>query len=167
MTFRVGQGFDVHPFSTDAGRRLVLGGVVVPEGPGLAGHSDADVVAHAVSDALLGGAGLGDLGQLFPDSDPAWAGADSIELLRQVIGRVASSGYSVENVDCTVVAERPRLATLTAAMEARLGEAVGGPVSVKATRAEGLGAIGRAEGIAGLAVVLLRRTTEGPAPGAP
>jgi 2-C-methyl-D-erythritol 2,4-cyclodiphosphate synthase len=150
---RVGQGFDVHPFSPDPARVLVLGGVAL-DGPGLTGHSDADVVAHAVADALLGAAGLGDMGQHFPDTDPAWAGADSLVLLRQVVALLGPD-WGVANVDCSVVLEAPKLAPHRAAMEAALSAAVGAPVSVKATRAEGLGAIGRGEGIACWAVALL------------
>ena len=119
-TSRVGIGFDVHPFSDDPERVLVLGGVRVEGSPGLAGHSDADVVAHAVADALLGAAGLGDLGSLFPDTDPAWAGADSCDLLAEVVARVAGEGWTVANVDCSVVTEAPRLAPHKAAMEERL-----------------------------------------------
>jgi 2-C-methyl-D-erythritol 2,4-cyclodiphosphate synthase len=152
---RIGQGFDIHAFSDDPGRHLVLGGVVVPEGRGLVGHSDADALAHAVADALLGAAGLGDLGGHFPDSDPRWAGSDSIDLLARVVAMVAEAGLVAVNVDCTVVAESPRLSPHTAAMAARLGAAVGAPVSVKATRPEGLGALGRSEGVACLAVALL------------
>jgi 2-C-methyl-D-erythritol 2,4-cyclodiphosphate synthase len=158
---RVGQGFDVHPFSDDPTRPLVLGGVVVEGAPGLSGHSDADAIAHACADALLGAAGLGDLGQHFPDTDPAWRGADSLELLGEVTARLRAAGWVVGNVDCTVLCERPPLADHRPAMEARLGEAVGAPVSVKATRGEGLGAIGRGEGIACLAVALVTTSTEG------
>ena len=158
---RIGQGFDVHAFSEDPGRVLVLGGVAIPGSRGLAGHSDADAVAHAVADAVLGAAGLGDLGRHFPDTDPAWAGADSIGLLAEVTARAAAAGYRAVNADCTIVAEAPRLAPHTGRMAERLGEALGAPVSVKATRAEGLGAVGRAEGIACMAVVLL--TEIGPA----
>src|SRR5206468_11997730 len=104
---RVGLGFDVHPFSDDPTRALILGGVDLPGERGLAGHSDADVVAHAIADALLGAAGLGDLGDHFPDSDPAWAGADSLVLVRDVVARVADAGWRTVNVDCTVVLERP------------------------------------------------------------
>ena len=107
---RVGQGFDVHPFSDDPARRLVLGGVVFDGERGLAGHSDADVIAHAVTDALLGAAGLGDIGQHFPDTDPALAGADSIELLRRAVADVRAAGWEPGNVDCTVVLEAPKLA---------------------------------------------------------
>ena len=152
---RVGQGFDVHPFSDDPARPLVLGGVTFPEGPGLAGHSDADVVAHAVTDALLGAAGLGDIGQHFPDTDPAWAGADSLDLLGRAVADVRAAGWEPQNVDCTVVLERPKLAPHRAAMCERLTVAVGAPVTIKGKRAEGLGALGRAEGVACLAVALV------------
>ncbi|HEX7276682.1 MAG TPA: 2-C-methyl-D-erythritol 2,4-cyclodiphosphate synthase [Acidimicrobiales bacterium] len=152
---RVGLGFDVHPFSDDPTRRLVLGGVHLPGERGLAGHSDADVVAHAIADALLGAGGLGDLGQHFPDTDPAWAGADSLAILAAVVGLLAGAGWSVGNVDCTVVLEAPKLAPHRAQMVARLAGAVGADVSVKATRAEGLGAIGRGEGVACWAVALV------------
>ena len=154
-SLRVGQGFDVHRFSGDPGRPLVLGGVTVPGAAGLAGHSDADVVAHAVAEALLGAAGLGDLGRHFPASDPAWAGADSMELLGRVSDMVGAQGMALVNADCTVVCERPRLVDHTDAMARRLEGVLGAPVSVKAKRAEGLGAIGRVEGIACVAVVLL------------
>ncbi len=157
MATRVGMGFDVHPFVDDPGRRLVLGGVVVDAERALAGHSDADVVTHAVADALLGAAGLGDLGQLFPDTDPAWRGADSSVLLAEVVRLVTEEGWAVANVDCSVVLDAPRLAPHKAAMEATLGEVVGAPVSVKAKRPEGLGALGRGEGIACWAVALIER----------
>ena len=155
MNVRVGQGFDVHPWSDDPGRRLVLGGVVLDGERGLAGHSDADVVAHAVADALLGAAGLGDIGTHFPDTDPRWRGADSLTLLARVVGLVGAEGWSISNVDTTVILEAPKLAPHRAAIEERLTEVVGGPVSVKAKRAEGLGALGRGEGVACLAVALL------------
>jgi 2-C-methyl-D-erythritol 2,4-cyclodiphosphate synthase len=152
---RVGQGFDIHRFSGAPGRPLVLGGVTIPGVAGLAGHSDADVVAHALADALLGAAGLGDMGRHFPDTDPQWAGADSLALLAQVGTLVGAEGLRVMNGDCTVVCERPRLADHTDEMGRRLGAVLGAPVSVKATRAEGLGALGRVEGIACLAVALV------------
>ena len=151
---RVGMGFDVHPFSSEPHRRLVLGGVEL-EGAGLAGHSDADVVAHAVADALLGAAGQGDLGALFPDHDPAFAGADSLVLLTEAVELIAASGWAPLNVDCSVVAEAPRLAEHLPTMAARLTEVVGAPVSVKAKRAEGLGALGRREAVACWAVALV------------
>ena len=157
MDVRVGQGFDVHPWSDDPDRRLILGGVVLPGERGLAGHSDADVVAHAVADALLGAAGLGDIGAHFPDTDPRWAGADSLALLGHVVDLVNGEGWSIANVDTTVVLDAPRLAPHQAAMETALAGAVGAPTSVKAKRAEGLGALGRGEGIACLAVALLVR----------
>lgn len=155
MTLRVGQGFDVHPFSADTTRPLVIGGTLIEGEPGLAGHSDADVLAHALSDALLGAAGLGDLGTHFPDTDARYSGADSISLLATVVGRVREAGLRAVNADCTVVAERPKLSLFVPAMTERLTAVLGAPVSVKATRAEGLGALGRAEGIACVAVVLL------------
>ena len=152
---RVGLGFDVHPFSDDESRPLVLGGVTFDGEHGLAGHSDADVVAHAVADAVLGAAGLGDIGSLFPDTDPAWSGADSIGLLRQAVDAATEAGWRVVNVDCSVVLEAPKLAPHRDAMQARLGDAVGAAVSVKAKRAEGLGALGRGEGVACWAVALV------------
>jgi 2-C-methyl-D-erythritol 2,4-cyclodiphosphate synthase len=152
---RVGQGFDIHRFSAAPGRPLVLGGVTIPGIAGLDGHSDADVVAHALADALLGAAGLGDLGRHFPDADPSWAGADSLALLTHVRSLIEAEGMRAMNGDCTVVCERPRLAEHTEEMGRRLGDVVKAPVSVKATRAEGLGSLGRVEGIACLAVVLV------------
>ena len=153
MNPRVGLGFDIHPFSEDPGRRLVLGGVEL-EGPGLGGHSDADAVAHAVTDALLGAAAMGDIGSHFPDTDPAYAGADSMELLARAVLTV-STRYEIGNVDVTVVMEAPRLAPHRDAMQSRLSDVVGAPVSVKAKRAEALGSLGRREGIACFAVALL------------
>ena len=153
---RVGLGFDVHPFSDDLADRLVLGGVELTGERGLAGHSDADVVAHAIADAVLGACGLGDLGQHFPDTDPAWAGADSLVILAAVVALVTDAGWAMGNVDCTVLLEAPKLAPHRAEMVRRLGDVLGAPVSVKATRAEGLGAIGRGEGVACWAVALVR-----------
>ncbi|HUJ67320.1 MAG TPA: 2-C-methyl-D-erythritol 2,4-cyclodiphosphate synthase [Acidimicrobiales bacterium] len=153
MNPRIGLGFDIHPFSEDPGRRLVLGGVEL-EGPGLGGHSDADAVAHAVTDALLGAAAMGDIGSHFPDTDPAYAGADSMELLARAVLTV-STRYEIGNVDVTVVMEAPRLAPHRGAMQSRLTDVVGAPVSVKAKRAEALGSLGRREGIACFAVALL------------
>jgi 2-C-methyl-D-erythritol 2,4-cyclodiphosphate synthase len=155
MKVRVGQGFDVHAFSTDTDRVLVLGGVVFEGEAGLIGHSDADVVAHACADALLGAAGLGDIGQHFPDTDPKWAGADSIVLLAEVAGRVRAAGFEPGNVDCAVVCELPKLSPKREVMQQRLSAAVGAPVTVKGNRAEGLGAIGRGEGIACFAVAVV------------
>lgn len=155
VTVRVGQGFDIHPFSDDPARRLVLGGVVFDGERGLAGHSDADAIAHAVTDALLGAAGLGDIGQHFPDTDPALEGADSISLLRQAVADVRAAGWEPGNVDCTVVLEAPKLAGRRDEVQRRLSDAVGAPVTVKGKRAEGLGALGRREGIACFAVALV------------
>jgi 2-C-methyl-D-erythritol 2,4-cyclodiphosphate synthase len=159
---RIGQGIDVHRFSTDPDRPLVLGGITIDaaDAIGLDGHSDADAVAHAVSDALLGAAGLGDLGRHFPDTDPQWTGADSVTLLARVVKLVAQAGWVPVNADCTVVAERPKLAPYVGPMADRLGGVLGAPVSVKATRAEGLGALGRAEGVACMAVVLVAARIE-------
>jgi 2-C-methyl-D-erythritol 2,4-cyclodiphosphate synthase len=156
-TVRVGLGFDVHPFGEDPDRLLVLGGVVLPGERGLAGHSDADPVAHAVADALLGATGLGDLGSRFPDTDPSVAGADSLALLASVVAAVRADGWVPGNVDCAVVLEAPRLAPHVARMQATLSEVVGAAVSVKPKRAEGLGALGRAEGVACWAVALVHR----------
>ena len=164
MPVRVGQGVDVHPFTDDPARRLVLGGVTFEDERGLAGHSDADVVAHAVTDALLGAAGLGDIGQHFPDTDPALAGADSIELLRRAVADVRAAGWEPGNVDCTVVLEAPKLAPRRDEMAAVLSDAVGAPVTVKGKRAEGLGALGRHEGIACFAVALVSSTASGGTP---
>lgn len=154
---RVGQGFDVHRFGDDPERRTILAGCVFQDAPGLEGHSDADVIAHACADALLGAAGLGDIGEHFPDTDPRWAGADSLRLLAHVRKLLGAERWTVANVDCAVVCEVPKLAPRRAEMEANLTEVVGAPVSVKANRAERLGALGRAEGIACFATALIRR----------
>ncbi len=158
---RVGQGFDIHRFSSDPARPLVLGGVVFEGTPGLHGHSDADAVAHAVTDALLGAAGLGDIGQHFPDTDPKWKGADSIELLRHAAALVRDAGWRIGNVDCSVVCEAPKLAPHRMLMQERLSDAAGAPVTVKGRRAEGLGALGRQEGIACWANAIITRESHG------
>jgi len=162
--FRVGQGFDIHPFSDDPNRSLILGGVTFEGSRGLVGHSDADAVAHAVTDALLGAAGLGDIGEHFPDTDPTWSGADSMRLLAATVALVRADGWTIANVDSSVVLEAPKLAPRRAEMVEALTRVVGAPVSVKAKRAEGLGALGRREGIACFAVVLLIRNPTGAAP---
>lgn len=159
-SIRVGLGYDVHPFvaTTDDARPLVLAGVVL-DGPGLDGHSDADAVCHAVADALLGPAGLPDLGTLFPASDDRYRRASSVELLRDVVDRIAAEGWSVVNVDVVIAAEQPRLAPHLGAMVANLTEILGDAfVSVKPKRGEGIGAVGRVEGIACWAVALLERS---------
>lgn len=154
----MGQGLDVHAFSADGGRPLVLGGVAIPGGPGLEGHSDADVVLHAVVDALLGAAALGDLGTVFGTDDPAHAGAASAVFVTEALRLVLAGGWAVGNLDCTLVAQRPRLAphreAITAAVAGLLGVPPGA-VNVKATTSDRLGFTGRGEGIACLAVVLL------------
>ena len=155
--FRVGQGFDVHAWSNDAARVLVLGGVRFDGVPGLEGHSDADVVAHACTDALLGAAGLGDIGQMFPDTDPELAGADSVQLLARAVAAVRSAGWRPVNVDCAVVLDSPKLAPVKAQMEQNLSDAVGAPVTVKGRRTEGVGALGRGDGIVAWAVALVAR----------
>ena len=146
----VGIGYDSHAFAE--GRPLILGGVGIPHDRGLAGHSDADVLTHAVIDALLGACGLGDLGELFPDTEEQWRDADSVDLLRIVVGRM--SGV-VNNVDVTVISEEPKLAPYKAEIGARLTEVLSAPVNVKASTNEGMGAIGRGEGIACIAVALV------------
>ncbi len=155
---RTGIGWDSHRL--EAGRRLVLGGVELPGAElGLAGHSDADVLTHAVMDALLGAAGLDDIGVRFPDSDAAFEGADSIELLREVVATLASHGLAVVHVDTTVLLERPKVGPHRAAMRARLAEALGvdvASVNVKASTGEGIGFVGRVEGAAALAVATVR-----------
>lgn len=153
---RIGQGYDVHPF--EEGRPLVLGGVAFEGETGLAGHSDGDALTHAVIDALLGAAALGDIGTHFPSTNDRLRGADSIDLLRSVTKLVTAAGCRVVNVDCTVIAERPRMAPRVQEMRQRLALAIGidlGSVSVKATTTDGLGFVGRAEGIAVQAIALL------------
>ena len=158
MSF-VGIGYDSHRLAD--GRRLILGGVEIPGERGLEGHSDADVLTHAVIDALLGAAGLGDIGEHFPDSDERWRDADSLGLLGTVVGMVAAAGLQIVNVDCTVVMERPKLGAHRGAIRARLAQALGLPVArvnVKATTGEGIGFVGRGEGVAALAIASLEQS---------
>lgn len=155
---RTGLGIDTHAFAP--GRPLILGGVDIPHEVGLAGHSDADVLTHAVIDALLGAAALGDIGQHFPDTDPRFAGADSLQLLRTVVAYLGERGFGIANVDATVVLERPRLAPYRDAIRDKLAAALGlpaGAVNVKATTGEGMGFVGRGEGAAALAVATLEQ----------
>lgn len=159
--FRVGQGFDVHRFSSDPARRLVMGGCQFDGVVGLEGHSDADVIAHACADALLGAAGLGDIGMHFPDTDARWEGVDSIRLLGHVATMLTDNGWRVSNVDCAVICELPKLAPRRLEMERNLSAAADGPVSVKGNRAEQLGALGRGEGIACFASALIYRPPVG------
>ena len=159
---RVGQGFDVHRYSDDPARALVLGGVRFDGERGLDGHSDADVVAHACIEALLAGAGLGDIGQMFSDSDPAWAGADSIDLLRRAAGAVREAGWDPVNLSCTAVLDSPKLAPHREVMQQRLSAAAGAPVTVTGRSSEGVGALGRGEGVAAWAVALVARRSSDP-----
>ena len=154
---RIGYGYDAHRLA--AGRRLVLGGVTVPYHMGLQGHSDADALTHAVADALLGAAGLGDIGEHFPDDDPAYEGVDSLALLRRVGGLLDKSGFAVVNLDATIVAQKPKLQPYAGEMRRRLAEALGvapDSVNVKATTEEGMGFTGSGQGIAAHAVALVR-----------
>ena len=156
---RIGQGWDVHALA--AGRRLVIGGVTIPFERGLAGHSDADVLLHAVTDALLGAAALGDIGTHFPDTDSRHRDADSRALLRAAVAKLAAAGWRALNVDCTIVAEAPKMAPHIPAMVANIASDLGverGAVSVKAKTAERLGALGRGEGIAAQAIALIERS---------
>jgi 2-C-methyl-D-erythritol 2,4-cyclodiphosphate synthase len=156
--FRIGQGYDCHALVS--GRKLIIGGVTIPHATGLLGHSDADVLLHALTDALLGAAGLGDIGRHFPDTAAEFAGADSRVLLREAIGRVRAAGYLVGNVDATIIAQAPKMAphipTMVANVAADLGVAVG-QVKIKAKTNERLGYLGREEGIAAEAIALLYR----------
>ena len=153
---RIGHGYDVHRLVE--GRKLMLGGVEIPYEKGLLGHSDADVLAHAVMDALLGAAALGDIGKLFPDKDPAYAGADSMKLLKQVVTVLREQGYRIGNIDSTIIAQQPKLAPYIPAMRQRIAEVCGielGQISVKAPTEEKLGFTGSGEGIAAHAVCLI------------
>lgn len=152
MAVRIGQGFDSHPYGDDPARPLVLGGVTFESDRCLVGHSDADVIAHACADALLGPSGLGDIGAWFPDDDPAFAGADSLELLARVVEAVAEAGWRPTNIDCSVVAEVPKLAPQRVRMQDNLSAVVGAPVTIKGKRPEGLGPV---DGVACWAVALL------------
>jgi len=155
---RVGIGFDAHAFA--AGVPLVLGGVAIEHERGLAGHSDGDVIAHALIDALLGAAGLGDIGSLFPSSDERWRGADSLDLLARAYAEVRAAGWALVNADCVLVGEEPRIAARRDEMQGRLATALDvepGRVTVKATTTDGLGFSGRGEGLAAQAVALLER----------
>ncbi|OWT68214.1 MULTISPECIES: 2-C-methyl-D-erythritol 2,4-cyclodiphosphate synthase [unclassified Achromobacter] len=159
IPFRVGQGFDVHAMVE--GRPLIIGGVTIPHSHGLLGHSDADVLLHAVTDAVLGGAGLGDIGRHFPDTDAAYKGADSRVLLRAAMGKVAAAGWQVVNVDATVHAQAPKIGPHAPAMVANIAADLGvaaDAVNVKAKTNEGLGYLGRKEGISATVVALLART---------
>jgi 2-C-methyl-D-erythritol 2,4-cyclodiphosphate synthase len=159
IDIRVGQGFDIHRFASEPipGRVLMLGGVAFPGEPVLVGHSDADVIAHAVADALLGAAGMGDIGEHYPDTDPAWKGADSVAIVADVAAKVTAAGWRIGNVDCSVVCESPRISPMRERMVSILSKAAGAPVSVKGRRAEQLGALGRGEGIACFASAVIMK----------
>ena len=164
---RVGIGYDSHAFAPKGqrgkkSRKLILGGIEIPHDRGLAGHSDADAVAHAVTDALLGAAGLGDIGRMFPNDDPKWKDADSIELLNKAFLKVVEAGFQFVHADVTIIAEKPKLSPHVDAMEAKIAEAVlagSTHVSIKAKTNEGMGWIGRGEGIAVIAVATLAEST--------
>ncbi len=156
MKIRVGQGFDVHRFAAEGDdRALVLGGVTFAGERGLVGHSDADAVAHAISDALLGAAGLGDLGMHFPDTDAKWKGVASTEILTRVVEMVRAAGWTIGNVDCNIVTESPKIAPRREEMQEKMTAIVGAPVSIKGRRAEQMGALGRREGLMCLAVAIV------------
>lgn len=158
---RVGNGVDVHAFSDDPDRPLVLGGLILPERPGLAGHSDADVLLHAIADAVLGAAALGDLGTVFGTDDPRFVDAPSSTFVLEALRRVSQAGWRLVNVDCTIVAQRPRIAPYRTRIIDGVHSVLGvdpGTISVKSTTTDGLGLIGRGEGIACLAVALIERS---------
>lgn len=157
--YRVGTGFDAH--ALEEGVPLVLGGVAIDHPRGLAGHSDGDVLAHALTDAILGAAGLGDIGSLFPSEDPRLRGVSSLELLREAYARVRAEGWTLANADVVLIGEEPRIAGVRAAMEAALSSVLEGAVSVRATTTDGLGFTGRREGLAAQAVALLQRVAAG------
>ena len=154
---RIGHGFDIHRYSDDPNRRLVLGGEYFVGYRGLIGHSDADVISHACTDAILTAADLGDIGSMFPDSDPDLAGADSVELLGKAAGVVGAEGWNIINVSCTVVLDSPKIAPRRDVIQKRLSQAINAPVTVVGCRSEGVGALGRGEGIAAWAVALISR----------
>lgn len=160
LNLRIGQGFDVHALVPN--RKLIIGGVEIPYHLGLLGHSDADVLLHAITDAILGAAGLGDIGQHFPDTDPAHAGADSRMLLRAAAQKVKQAGWNIINIDCTIIAQAPKMAPHSARIAQNIAEDIGVPVAqvnVKAKTTEHLGFTGRGEGIAAQAVALLNKPT--------
>ena len=161
MNVRIGNGYDIHKLGPE--RPLILGGIKIDHAMGLIGHSDADVLTHAIMDAMLGALSLGDIGHYFPPSDPQWAGADSIDLLKRVNDLVKGAGWRISNIDSVVVAERPKLKPYIEKMRSRLATTLGleaDQVSIKATTNEKLGPVGREEGIAAYAVVLLQKYTE-------
>jgi 2-C-methyl-D-erythritol 2,4-cyclodiphosphate synthase len=156
--FRIGQGFDVHQLAEN--RKLIIGGVEIPFHKGLLGHSDADILLHAITDALLGAAGLGDIGHLFPDTDPVFKDADSLELLRQSNEKVMNAGFTINNIDCTILAEQPKMKPYLEAMKENIAAACKietDQINLKATTMEKMGFIGREEGMGAMAVALLEK----------
>ena len=159
MTHRIGFGFDAHRFKE--GRKLIIGGVEVPSEKGLSGHSDADVLTHAICDAILGALGLGDIGTYFPDSDPKWKGVSSLLLLKETLAKTAGANYKIQNIDSTIVCEKPRISPHITSIKDSLSKATGlmpGSIGVKATTTDGMGFTGRGEGIAAYAVVIINST---------
>ena len=152
--FRIGQGFDVHPFSQDPARPLIIGGEILP-GPGLEGHSDADLLAHATADALLGAAGLEDIGHYFPDTESSNLNANSMEILKTVVELINKEGWEICNVDCNVIIEKPKIQPYKKDIEKRMSDILKSPVTVKGRRSEGLGFIGKGEGAACFAAALI------------
>ena len=152
--FRIGQGFDVHPFSQDPARPLIIGGEILP-GPGLEGHSDADLLAHATADALLGAAGLEDIGHYFPDTESSTLNANSMEILKSVVELINKEGWEICNVDCNVIIEKPKIQPYKKDIEKRMSDILKSPVTVKGRRSEGLGFIGKEEGAACFAAALI------------
>ncbi len=157
MNIRVGLGLDIHPFDHSPNRPLILGGIVIPGSPGLHGHSDGDILSHAIIDAILGAAGLGDIGEWFLDTDPKWKNADSLLMLQSVVEEVAKRGFEVGQVDTVIALESPKIAPFKKEIISNLEKITKGQVSIKATRPEGLGALGRLEGMAVWAVALLEK----------
>ena len=157
MRVRVGQGFDIHRFvdESDTNRKLILGGVHFVNERGLVGHSDADVIAHSVAEAILGACGLGNIGEHFADTDPKWKDVDSLQILANVSKMARDNNFEIGNIDCSVVCEQPKISVHRDEMQKKLSSAVGAPVTVKGRRAEGLGALGRSEGIACWAVAVV------------
>ena len=157
MRVRVGQGFDIHRFvdESDTNRKLILGGVHFVNERGLVGHSDADVIAHSVAEAILGACGLGNIGEHFADTDPKWKDVDSLQILANVSKMARDNNFEIGNIDCSVVCEQPKISVHRDEMQKKLSSAAGAPVTVKGRRAEGLGALGRSEGIACWAVAVV------------
>ncbi|NNN20909.1 MAG: 2-C-methyl-D-erythritol 2,4-cyclodiphosphate synthase [Acidimicrobiales bacterium] len=160
MNIRVGLGLDIHPFDDSPNRPLILGGTVIPGSLGLSGHSDGDILSHAITDAILGAAGLGDIGEWFPDTDPKWKNANSLLMLESIVDEVSTRGFTVGQVDVVIALESPKIAPFKREIISNLEKVIKSQVSIKATRPEGLGALGRLEGMAVWAVVLLEKSID-------